>query len=573
MAAKRDDNGGRIRIISFLFLFLGFVFVAKLFSMQVINGNRFRQSAEEKYVVSSDDVLERGSIFFKKKDGELVSAATIRTGYKVIINPTLIASPQELYVKLKPIIPELEEGKFIEQASKKKDVSEEIAHQLNKETSAALIALKEPGVSVVRENWRFYPATTAASQVVGFMGYDGDRYLGRYGLERQYDEILSRDHKGLYVNFFAQVFSDVSKLVSTDERSGDLITTIEPSVQVFLEDRMADIQEKWNPESGGAIIMNPKTGAIYAMGAYPNFDPNNYGDYPVGALKNPLTENVYEMGSIIKPLIVAAGLDVGVITAQTSYYDAGYVVVGDHTIRNFDKKGRGQVTMQDVLNQSLNTGMVLISQKMTKDQMRSYINGYKLGEKTGIDLPSEATGLLQNLKSNRDIEFANMSFGQGIALTPIATIRALASLANGGHLVTPHVVERIDYPTGLQKKMDYPVSETTIIKPETSEEISRMLTTVVDTTMLGGREKMEHYTIAAKTGTAQIPNPYGGGYYGDRNLHSFFGYFPAYDPQFIMFLYVVHPKNGAQYASETLAPEFFETSKFLLNYYNVPPDR
>ena len=308
------------------------------------------------------------------------------------------------------------------------------------------------------------------------------------------------------------------------------------------------------------------------MGAYPNFDPNSYSKFPVGSFKNPLVENVYEMGSTIKPLIMAAGIDVGAVTASTSYYDSGSVVVGDRTIRNFDKKGRGQVTMQDVLNQSLNTGMVLVSQRMTKQQMRDYLTAYGLTGKTGIDLPNEASNLMQNLKSNRDVEFANISFGQGIALTPISMVRALASLGNGGKLVTPHVIDRIDYPSGFQKKMEYPVQQDPIIKASTSEEISRMLVTVVDTTLMNGRESMEHYSIAAKTGTAQIPNPYGGGYYADRNLHTFFGYFPAYNPQFIVFMYVVYPK-GARYASETMAPPFFDTAKFLLNYYNVPPDR
>ncbi len=566
------DTHIRTRIISIVFLCVGLVFIIKLFSMQVVHGARFRQSAEDKYIVTTGDNLERGSIYFKKKDGELVSAATVRTGFKVVINPKRVQSPAALYEQLLPILPQLEKGKFIEQASRKNDESEEVANKIDRATADQIIALQNPAVSVVRENWRFYPAEQLASHVVGFMGYDGDQFLGRYGLERSQESVLAKHNQGLYVNFFAQVFSDVSSLLSTDDRSGDVVTTIEPSVQVFMEDRLQDLQERWNPESGGAIIMNPQTGAIYAMGAYPNFDPNNYGQYPVATFKNPLTENVYEMGSTIKPLIVAAGLDTGVITAQTSYFDSGEVVVGDRTIRNFDRKGRGQVTMQDVLNQSLNTGMVLISQKMTKAQMRDYITAYGLTQKSGIDLPNEANNLMQNLKSNRDVEFANISFGQGIAMTPISTIRALASLGNGGKLVTPHVIDRIDYPSGLQKKMEYPIAESSVITPETSEEISRMLTTVVDTTLMNGREKMERYTLAAKTGTAQIPNPYGGGYYADRNIHTFFGYFPAYDPQFIVFMYVVHPK-GARFASETLAPPFFDTAKFLLNYYNIPPDR
>lgn len=570
---KDDSSLRRTRILSFVFVFVALVVIAKLFVMQVWHGKRFSEEAQRQYVTPTGGAFERGSIFFKKKDGELVSAATLRTGFKIGINPSKITDPEAVYAKLKPIISDLDHDAFIKAATKKNDPYEDIAHQVDQSIADAVVALEDKAISVTRENWRFYPAMNVASHVIGFTGYDGDTYLGRYGLERFYDDSLRREGVGLYVNFFAQVFSDVSKLLSSDhEESGDLVTTIEPSVEVFLEDRMKSIQDKWHPESGGAIIMNPKTGAIYAMSAYPNFDPNTYSEFPVGSFKNPLTENVYEMGSIIKPLIMAAGIDVGAVTPQTSYYDSGSVVVGDHTIRNFDKKGRGQVTMQDVLNQSLNTGMVLISQKMSKDDMRKYINGYKLGEKTGIDLPSEATGLLSNLKSNRDIEFANMSFGQGIALTPIATTRAMAAIANGGHLVTPHVVERIDYSTGFQKKMEYPVPEDTVIKPETAETVTRMLVTVVDTTLMNGREKMEHYSIAAKTGTAQIPDHVRGGYYTDRNLHSFFGFFPAYDPQFIVFMFVVHPK-GAKYASETLAPEFFETAKFLLNYYNVPPDR
>lgn len=565
------DSHIRTRIISFVFLFAGLVFTAKLFSMQVLHGAEFRQSAEDKYIVNTGDNLDRGSIYFKKKDGELVSAATVRTGFKVVINPKRIQDPEQLYTTLLPILPTLQKEKFIEQATKKNDESEEIANKIDRTIADQILALKNPAVSVVRENWRFYPAEQTASHVVGFMGYDGDIYAGRYGLERSQESVLAKHNQGLYVNFFAQVFSDVSTLLSDDDRSGDVVTTIEPSVQVFVEDRLQDLQKRWNPESGGVIVMHPQTGAIYAMGAYPNFDPNNYGQYPVASFKNPLTENVYEMGSTIKPLIVAAGIDAKVITAQTSYYDSGEVVVGDRTIRNFDRKGRGQVTIQDVLNQSLNTGMVLISQKLTKAQMRDYITGYGLTEKTGIDLPSEANNLMQNLKSNRDVEFANISFGQGIAMTPISAIRALASLGNGGKLVTPHVIERIDYPSGLQKKIEYP-TKPSAITPETSEEISRMLTEIVDSTLMNGREKMDHYTVAAKTGTAQIPNPYGGGYYADRNIHTFFGYFPAYNPQFIVLMYIVYPK-GARFASETLAPPFFDTAKFLLNYYNIPPDR
>jgi cell division protein FtsI/penicillin-binding protein 2 len=156
-------------------------------------------------------------------------------------------------------------------------------------------------------------------------------------------------------------------------------------------------------------------------------------------------------------------------------------------------------------------------------------------------------------------------------MTPIAVTRALATLGNGGHLVTPHIVKKINFVDGTEREMKYPEG-TQVIKPETSEEISRMLTVVVDDALRNGTVALPNHTIAAKTGTAQIADPVNGGYYEDKFLHSFFGYFPSYDPEFIIFLYTVEPK-GVRYASETLTTPFMDMAKFLINYYSIPPDR
>ena len=227
--------------------------------------------------------------------------------------------------------------------------------------------------------------------------------------------------------------------------------------------------------------------------------------------------------------------------------------------------------MQTVLNQSLNTGVSFIVKTMGKDRFREYFKALKFGNETGVDLPNETYGLINNLNSPRDVEYATASFGQGIALTPIATVRALSALGNGGKLITPHIAKRIEYQDGTYKDITYPEGDQ-VWSEETSEEISRMLTTVVDEALGGGKVKLEHYSIAAKTGTAQIADNENGGYYEDRFLHSFFGYFPAYEPEYLIFLYTVEPK-GVQYASETLTSPFMELTKFLINYYNVPPDR
>jgi cell division protein FtsI/penicillin-binding protein 2 len=350
-----------------------------------------------------------------------------------------------------------------------------------------------------------------------------------------------------------------------------VVTTIEPTVARMLDQTLATVQTDWNSTLSGGIIMHPKTGAIYAMSAAPTYNLNDRADATIEDFKNPLVEDVYELGSTIKALTVAAGLDSGAIAPSTTYYDSGELELDTFTIRNYDGRGRGTVDMQEVLNQSLNTGVAFIVDTMGKKRFSEYFKALKLGSETGVDVPNETFGLIGNLDSPRDVEYATASFGQGIALTPIAATRALATLGNGGVLVTPHVAERIVYQDGTEKEIVYPPGDR-VFSEETSLTISRMLTTVVDEALRGGTLALPHHTIAAKTGTAQIANPATGKYYDDRFLHSFFGYFPAYDPQFLVFLYTVEPK-GVKYASETLTDPFMDIATFLINYYNVPPDR
>jgi cell division protein FtsI/penicillin-binding protein 2 len=199
------------------------------------------------------------------------------------------------------------------------------------------------------------------------------------------------------------------------------------------------------------------------------------------------------------------------------------------------------------------------------------MKSYGIGEKTGIDLPNETSGLIKNLDSPRDIEYANAAFGQGIALTPIEAVRAFSVIANGGNLITPHLTKQIRYDDGSSEIPTYPIVKQGIIKKETSETISRMLVHVFEA-YDSGSHKMEHYSIGTKTGTAQVAMDNGKGYYTDRHMHSFFGYFPAYNPKFLVFLFLKNPKQ-VRYASETLIPPFINITKFLLNYYDVPPDR
>ncbi len=567
----------RLRIISAAVLFFGVLFLVRLYYLQVIHGKDFMAEAEKQYVATLPNLFSRGNIYFTEKGGKMVAAATINSGFVVSMIPKEIIDKEATYQRLNAIIP-LVHDEFITKAQKENDPYEEIAKRVSEEDVTKIKALKIPGVQTFRETWRYYPGGSSAAQVIGFVGYNGNQLSGRYGLESYYDDVLARKDKDLYVNFFAELFTNINETIFDRhvEEEGDLVLTIEPTVQSYFEKEIQSVMDEWNSDETGGIIMDPKTGAIYAMAVNPSFDLNDYGAEKNGRIyANPIVQNDYEMGSIVKPLTMAAGIDAGVVTADTTYNDTGRITLNQKTFGNYDGRGRGPGTsMQEVLNQSLNTGVAFVVSKLGNERFADYmLNYYHLGEETGIDLPGEVQGLMTNLSSKRDIEYATASFGQGIAVTPINMASALATLGNGGVTISPHVVEEIRYESGKVKRFSQNPPEQ-VLKKTTSDEISRMLVNVVDKALLGGTVKIPEYSIAAKTGTAQIARSaeLGGGYYDDRYLHTFFGYFPAYDPKFIVFMYTYYPKN-AKYASHTLTMPFIRTAKFLLHYYNIPPDR
>lgn len=570
--AIRKGNILRVRLISFGIIVVSFVFVSKLYLIQVVNGSSYKDKADRQHVSPSSVVYDRGSIFFEDKNGRLTTAANLQVGYTLALNPKAVSDKNFTYSKLSSVV-DLDKNIFLTKASKKDDPYEELLKKLTEEQAQAIESLDLPGIVIQKEKWRTYPTGKIASRVVGFVGYKGDVFSGRYGLENYYEDILKRNNENIYSNFFVELFSETKdKIIDKKNLEGDIITSIEPSVAMYFDSELEKINSRWSSSNSGGIIIDPKTGEIYAMSVVPTFDPNDLqNEKDPTIFSNPLVENVYEMGSIIKPITMASGIDSGVVTANTSYEDKGFLILNGSKISNFDGKGRGVVDMQEVLNKSLNTGVAYVANKMGKEKFSEYMLSFGIGEETGIDLPNETHGLVSNLNSGRDIEHATASFGQGIAMTPIETVRALSALANGGTLITPHVVKRVDYKIGLSKKVPID-SGKRVIKKETSEEISRMLVNVYDTALLDGIYKMKNFSIAAKTGTAQIANPKGGGYYSDRYLHSFFGYFPAYDPKFLVFMYTYHPK-GVTYASHTLTEPFVNVAKFLINYYNIAPDR
>ncbi|HTY39466.1 MAG TPA: penicillin-binding protein 2, partial [Candidatus Paceibacterota bacterium] len=311
-------------------------------------------------------------------------------------------------------------------------------------------------------------------------------------------------------------------------------------------------------KGGTVIVEEPKTGRILAMGSNPTFDPNNYRDYKVGDFLNPAVQAVYEPGSVFKVITMAAGIDAGKITPQTTYDDTGVLIENGRKIMNWDHKAYGIQTMTNVIEKSLNTGAAFAERQMGGAIFRKYLADFGLGEKTGIDLPGEVAGDLRQLTPNApNIVYATASYGQGVAVTTVELINAVSALANGGLLMRPYV-------DATQK----PEIVRRVIKPETAAAVAGMMVSAVDKAVIA---HVDGYSLAGKTGTAFVPD-FKTHAYTDQVINTYVGFGPTSDPRFVILIRLDEPE-GAPLAGLTVVPAFRDLAQFILTYYDVPPDR
>jgi len=346
-----------------------------------------------------------------------------------------------------------------------------------------------------------------------------------------------------------------------------LVLTLDRAIQYYADRSLKEAVEQHVAKGGSVIVMNPKTGAILAMSSYPNFDPNRYNETAIERFTNLNTSGAYEPGSVFKVITMASAIAANLVSPNTTYVDSGSVQVQDRVIKNSQDKVYGEVNMTKVLEQSINTGAVFVAQKLGKQLFYKYLKDFGFTETTGVELAGEVGGSVKPPGQWTDVDLATMSYGQGIAITPIQLITAVSAIANGGKLIQPHVVSEILYENGPVKVEPREIRQ--VISPQVAQIVSAMMVNVVEHGH-GQRAGVLGYYIAGKTGTAQVPVP--GGYAKNKTIGTFVGFGPTENPQFVMLVRIDEPKD-VQFAESSAAPLFGKIAKFILDYLQIPPTR
>lgn len=561
-----------------IFLLLAGVTVAfafidlRLFHLQVLQGSFYRALAEKQHGTEAEILPRRGEIFLTSRTtGQPVLVATTINKDTVFAVPKEIKDKKDTAERLAPLL-EISASDLLPKLSLdssyvplKKELSSDISGKIKK--------MKLAGIYLEGQDTRFYPEKTLASQVIGFLGYKGSQRVGQYGVEGKYDEALAgqKGNIGTEEDQSGKWLSLGSREIVPAKNGDDIYLTIDPAIQFEAEEVLRREVAKHEAESGSVIVVDPKSGEVLAMANLPDFDPNAYGKtQDLSAFSNRTLSGDYEPGSIFKPITMAAAINEGKVQADTTYTDEGVVQVDDKQIKNSDLKAHGEQTMTQVLELSLNTGAVFAQQQVGNEVFKNYLKKFGFGQTVDFDLSGQVAGNLDNLNKKGNIFFATASFGQGITVTPLQLVTAYTAIANGGKMITPHVVEKIIHPDGKEEKAKQP-KESQVIDPKTAATLSAMMVNVVENGH-GKRAAVNGFYIAGKTGTAQVPFKDKTGYDPSRNIGSFIGFGPVDDPKFLMLVRIDSPKD-VKFAESTAAPAFGEIAGFILNYLQVKPSR
>jgi cell division protein FtsI/penicillin-binding protein 2 len=582
-----DKN--RLRFLQILFAIIFVSIFIFLFKLQVLyNETVSNAMMKEDVNVSYKTTAQRGNIYFTDKSNTLIPVA-INKSYKTIaVDPKTLQRDKDVEIAAELLSPILNISiddllKIFNKPDSQYEVLVKKTDDDQLISKIKAISVKDEkgkpksikGISVQEEFERYYPFQDLACHLIGFVAKNdqSDEKIGVYGLEKYYDDALD-GAEGLFRGYKDAAGRLIRSLASQEKMpiNGDsLITTIDKNIQYQADQEIKSLVESRRAESGSILVMDPISGKMLAMAGYPNFNLNeffNVKDYSI--YRNLSVEAPLEMGSVMKVITMSAAIDTGAVTPKTTYYDKGYETINKRTIRNFQNEVWHTATMTKVLEKSINTGAIFAEQQTGHKIFYDYLTKFKFNDITGIDLPNEQKGNLKNLekKDSQDVDYATASYGHGILTTPIAVLRGYAAVANGGFLINPYIVETTKSPDGVYGAVNrQEIVQDRVIKTETAKTITNMMVSVVEHGY-GSNAKVKGYTMAGKTGTADIAV---GGKYTSDTIQSFGGFFPAYKPKVVMLVMLNKPAIGAA-ASTSVTYGFHDMAKFIIDYYNIAPD-
>ncbi len=614
---ENSTGQGRIKLLSVFFMIFAMILAVQLFHLQIIKGGVYSALALGQHELYQKLFPERGSIYVSEIVGgkeTLFPLVTNQDLYMLYAVPRNITDPElaaqkifemfglpedidmekakkQLFVDISPDLDpvmaqeikasrwekwleeqkNLEINKWKETFSKKDDPYEPIRHRITDEQKTQIESWDIAGFEFKKETWRFYPERGMGGHIFGFWGFNGDDRQGSYGLEGYFDKILAGQAGEIYSeqDAFGNIIAIGSSSLKEKVDGSDLILTIDRAIQYKTCQAIYQAVDYFKAESGSVIVLEPKTGAILAMCGAPDFNPNEYNKVEdINVYNNPAIFRAYEPGSIFKIITMAAALDSGSVTPNTVFNDTGSVTINGETIRNFNDKIYGSQTMTQALEKSINTGLVFAMEKTTPKMFKKYVEDFDFGKLAGVTLDSEVAGNISNLDEKGEIYFATASFGQGITVTPLQMVKAVAAIANGGKMMEPRIIGKIADDKGNVEFME-PVAIRQVISSKTAATLGAMMVSVVENGH-GQAAKVDGYRLAGKTGTAQAPKENGRGYSEDVYT-SFVGFAPFDNPRFAMIVNINKPQWGKE-AVVTAAPVFKDIAKFILQYYNVPYD-
>ncbi len=533
--------------------FAAVVIIGRLIAFQIIQGDEWAARVGDEVVVIARP--ERGTIY--DRNGAVLAANG--ADYQVSVSPNLVTESEQLATALTSI---LQKPRFdILETLESNTLFRVVEGRVSPEVADLIRDLPYDGLQLDPLPRRFYPQGKLLCHTLGYVDFDGN---GGAGIEGYYHQELAGEAASARINI-----SPLTTQESVIAREGaDLVLTIDRSVQSLVEKQLERGLREHGAVSGSIVVMDPRTGAILAMASSPCFSPYSFFEVEDDSiLANPVVNHQYEPGSVMKLMTMAAALDSATVTPHSTYYDAGVIEVGGHKTYNWDRSGPGTTDMTTLLARSLNVGAATLATWMGSETFYDYFQAFGFGRPTGIDLAAEAGGTMPLPGDPLWTEsfLATNAYGQSLATTPLQMISAASALANRGYLMQPYIVQEIH--NGAQVFIHEPTVLSRPISQETANQVTAMAITAVAQEV--AQAQVDGYTIAGKTGTAQIAE--NGIYLSDDVIGSFIGWLPADAPEIIVLVKLDRPKS-APWGSQTAAPLFAELADELVVLLDIPPD-